>query len=219
LAFGAHGVSRGGLVRLVATALVAQGGTLRDARLQIEVRGDTARVAARYRIVDADSIRFTAIRLSGQTLALDLRAADPPFWMDTLPGLFRLRVGAKGRGFPLEVRYRVTGDLARIPLLVPEAPTTPGQSRVTIEILGVTEERAARFVFPRFARELRSGSERGEREGAWLASPDHLPSFVAVVGSAGALPVPAMAHWSVLLLALGATGLWLLGQRRARPHK
>lgn len=184
-------------------------GTLRDARIRIKVRGDTAQVTARYRVAGTDSIGFTAIRVSAQNLVLAPRRGDPPVRIDTLPGLFRLTAGAQAGGVPSEISYRVIGDLSRIPLLVPDAPTAPGLSRVTIEVLGVSPDRAATFVFPRFAR---------EREDAWLASPDHLPSFVTVVGSAGSLPVPALAQWSVLLLALGGTGAWLVAQGRARTR-
>lgn len=183
-------------------------GTLRDARVRIEVRGDTALVTARYRIADAgDSVRFNLIRLNGQTLKLDVRLADRRFRVDTLPGLLRLRAEANGRSFPLEIRYLVVGGLARIPLFVPETPTAPGQSRVTIAVQGSDRSRAAAFVFPRFSREGNRG---------WLATPDHLPSFVTVVDSAGAVPVPGLAQWAVVVLALAATGAWLVAQRRVR---
>ncbi|MBI2535487.1 MAG: hypothetical protein HYW06_00610, partial [Gemmatimonadetes bacterium] len=44
------------------TAAVPQG-TLQDARIRIAVAGDTARLVARYRVVDAgDSIRFHGMR-------------------------------------------------------------------------------------------------------------------------------------------------------------
>ncbi len=195
------------LALLTATA---QQGTVRDARIRIAVTGDTARVAARYRVTNAgDSLRFNAIRIASQQTLFERPFRDPRLRLDTLPGLFRVTAAGRGRGLALELRYTVTGDLARIPLFVPEAPTVPGESRVIISVDGVTGERIATFPFPRFTRPA---------VGPLLATPDHLPSFVAVVAPVGAVPVPAIAQWSVLLIALGGTGAWLLAQLRARSR-
>ena len=189
------------------TAATPQG-TLQDARIRIAIAGDTARVVGRYRVTDlGDSIRFNAMRVALQQTAFDRRFRDPRLRLDTLPGLFRLTAAGRGRSLALELRYTVTGDLSRIPLFVPEAPTTPGQSRVTISVHGLASERVARFTVPRFVR---------DPSGAWQAAPDHLPGLVALVGSARGIPVPALAQWSVPLIALGGTLAWLLAQLAAR---
>jgi hypothetical protein len=101
----------------------------------------------------------------------------------------------------------VSGDLSRIPLFVPDAPATPGRSRVIILVDGLAPERIARYVVPRFAR---------DPGGPWRAAPDHLPSVVALVKPERGLPVPALAQGSVLLIAFGGTLAWLLTQLAAR---
>lgn len=194
------------LLALVA-ATVPQG-NLQDARIRIAIAGDTAHVVARYRITDpGDSIRFNAMRAASQHTTFDRRFRDPRLRLDTLPGLFRLTALGRGRGISLELRYTVSGDLSRIPLFVPEAPSTPGQSRVSILVDGLAPERVARFVVPRFTQDA---------GGVWRAAPDHLPSFVALVKPERGLPVPALAQWSILLIAVGGTLAWLLTQLAAR---
>jgi hypothetical protein len=193
---------------LLALIAAAPQGSLQDARVRIAIVGDTAHVDARYRITDpGDSIRLHAPRVAGQHTAFDRRFDDPRLRLDTLPGLFRLTALGEGRGITLNLRYSVRGDLSRIPLFVPEAPSTPGQSRVTILVDGLAPDRAARFVVPRFTRESR---------GPWRATPDHLPSVVALVKPARGLPVPALAQWSVLLIAFAGTLAWLLTHLAAR---
>lgn len=190
------------------TASTAPQAVLRDARIRVGLRGDTAQVEARYRVTDAgDSLRFNAIRIAGQGTAFDRPLSDRGLRLDTLPGLLRLTAGGRGRGLTLELRYRVTGDLARIPLFVPEAPAAPGQSRLLILVDGLPPGRAAPFPFPRFTRPGRE---------TWVSNPEHLPAFVALVAPSGGVPVPALAQWSVVLIALGGTGAWLLVQLRAR---
>ncbi len=196
-----------GPVLFLLLAATAQQGALRDARIRIAITGDTAWVSARYRVTDAgDSLRFNALRVASQELTFDLPFRDPRLRFDTLPGLFRVTAAGRGRGLGLDLRYRVTGNLSRIPLFVPEAPAIPGQSRLVILVEGLDANRVASYPFPRFTRDA----------GPLLSTPDHLPSFVAVVAPAGGLPVPAIAQWSVLLIALGGTGSWFLAQLRAR---
>jgi hypothetical protein len=190
------------------TALTAPQAILRDARIRIGITGDTARITARYRVADVgDSLRLNAIRLAGQSTELERAFGVPRLRLDTLPGLFRLTAAGRGRGFTLELRYRVAGDLSRIPLFVPEAPTAPGQSRLLILVDGLAPGHTARFPFPRFTR---------PGMGPWVSTPAHLPAFVALVAPSGGVPVPAIAQWSALLIALGGTGVWLVAQRRAR---
>ncbi len=192
---------------LLWTAAVPQR-VLRDARIRVAITGDTARVMARYRITDAgDSLRFNAIRVASQGLTFDRPFRDPRLRLDTLPGLFRVTAAGRGRGLGLELRYSITGDLSRIPLFVPEAPTVPGESRLLILVDGLEPHRVAAFPFPRFAR---------DGLGPLVSTPEHLPSFLAVVARPKALPVPAIAQWSVLLIALGGTGAWVVAQLRAR---
>jgi hypothetical protein len=190
------------------TATTTPQGILRNARIRIGITGDTARISARYRVDGAgDSLRFNAIRIAGQSTAFDRSFGHPRLRLDTLPGLFRLTAASRRPGFTLELHYRVTGDLARIPLFVPEAPAAPGESRLVILVDGLAPRRTARFPFPRFTR---------PGLGPWVSTPAHLPAFVALVAPSGGVPLPAIAQWSVLLIALGGTGAWLLVQLRSR---
>lgn len=200
-------VTIGPALLLLWTAAAPQG-TLRDARIRVAIVGDIARVTARYRVANAgDSLRFNAIRVASQELTFDRPFRDARLRLDTLPGLLRLTAAGRGHGLSLELRYTVAGDLSRIPVFVPEAPAIPGESRVMILVDGLEPHRVAAFPFPRFAR---------DPAGPLLSTPDHLPSFLAVVAQPRAVPVPAIAQWSVVLIALGGTGAWLLAQRRAR---
>lgn len=193
---------------LLGLIVAAPQGTLQDAQIHIGLTGDSAHVAARYRIADAgSSIRFNALRVASQNLWLHRPLTDARLRLDTLPGLFRLTAGGLGRTVGLELRYTVSGDLSRIPLFVPEAPTAPGQSRINILVDGLAPERVARFMVPRFTR---------EPGGPWRATPDHLPSLVALVKPERGLPVPALAQASVLAVALGGTLAWLLARLAAR---
>jgi len=196
-----------GRTLLVLVAATPQG-ALQDAHIHIAIAGNTARVSARYRVTDpGDSIRFNALRVASQHTAFDRPFRDPRLRLDSLPGLLRLTATERGRMLTLELRYTVSGDLSRIPLFVPEAPTAPGQSRVSILVDGLAPERVGRFVVPRFT---------GGPGSAWRAAPDHLPSLVALVKPERGVPVPALAQWSVLLVAVGGTLAWLLTQLAAR---
>lgn len=189
-------------------APTAPQGLLQEAQVRVAVVGDAARVAARYRITDAgDSVRFHAPRPASQSLEFDRRLRDPRLRLDSLPGMFRLTVAGRGRMTAVELRYLVRGDLSRIPLFVPQSPTTPGQRRISIRMTSLSPERVARFTVPRFT---------AGPGGAWLAQPDHLPGVIAVVRGNRRLPVPALAQWSVLLAVIGGTLGWVLAQAKAR---
>ena len=185
--------------------------TLEEARIHIAVAGDTARVTARYRVIGAgDALRFNAVRSPSPEIRFDQQPADPPTTLDTLPGLFRLTAAGGGRSLTLELRYTARGDLSRIPLFVPEAPTQPGRSRIAILVDGVAPERVARYTVPRFIR---------DPDGAHRATPDHLPSVVALVREDRGLPIPALAQVSVLVTAIGGTLVWLGAQLAARRRE
>jgi hypothetical protein len=183
-------------------------GSLAEARIQITVSGDTARVIAWYRFAGtADSLRLAAFRPQRQALVFHGVAGAAQFRLDTLSGLFRLVTRQTDAAPALDVRYDVTGSLSRIPLFVPDVPTTPGSSDVLIRVAGLGASRVAAYPFPRFRREPGDG---------WLAHPDHLPSFIVLARTPASLPVPAVVQWSVVVLVLVATGAWLSAQWRHR---
>lgn len=197
-----------GRTLLALLAARAPQGTLEDARVHLAIAGDTAWVTARYRVAGTgEALRFTAARSPSQEIRFTQPPAGPATTLDTLPGVFRLTTTGSGRRVDLELRYIARGDLSRIPVFVPEAYTDPGRSRIAILVDGVPLERVARYTVPRFIR---------NPAGSYRATPDHLPSVIALVGATGALSIPALAQVSVLAIALGGTLAWLMAQLLAR---
>lgn len=186
--------------------------TLSRAEITITVDGAGASVTATYRLTAVTSpVRFSAIRLWGQRLRLfPAGTAMSDSAPDTLPGLVRLDVAANGADLAdLELHYYVEGTLRRIPLFVPEAPAAPPGTRIRITVVGVPPERLSATRFPRF---------RVGEEGRLHAAPDHLPAFVAVMTEEGAAPVPRVAEWLVLMVAVIGTAAWMLRLRANRPR-
>lgn len=187
----------------------AQRSGLLEAEIGIRVEGDRGQVAARYRIAEpGSSLVFHAPRFADQRFFLET-AALRPVVLDTLEGVWRLTLtsGATGSA-EVELRYSLSGNLDRIPLFVPQAPTAPPQSRISISLYEVSQSKRSQNRFPRFLR---------GPDGAWRASPDHLPSFIAAFDSAFPT-VPRIAEWSVVGLAIGGTVFWLLRFSRARAR-
>lgn len=178
----------------------AQETFLSEAEITVSVGDSEGQVSARYRIVGyREYLVFHAPRFFGAQLLLEDGSSSARS-LDTLPGLFRLKLPGT---IPVQIRYRVRGDLSRLPIFVPQIPSSPPRSHLSIAISGLSTRKTARDAFPNM--ELDSA-------GVWRASPDHLPGFV-VLFQPRALSVPAIAEWSVLAVALGGTAFWLLRLR------
>ncbi len=187
---------------------LAQENFLSRSQIAIAVRDSEAQISARYRVTSTqEGLVFYAPRFSGTHLSLE----GPPSSarsLDTLPGLLRLELPldtAVGTT-EIEVRYRVAGNLSRLPIFVPGITTSPPRSRVVITISGLPEREVSKDRFPRL---------RLDSAGIWRATPDHLPSFVALLRPR-APSVPRIAEWSVLAAAVGGTLLWLVRLRNWR---
>ncbi|GBD31661.1 hypothetical protein HRbin33_00620 [bacterium HR33] len=195
-------------VTLVPQGAQAQENLLAEAQIEVAVGASEARVSARYRILGpSDTLVLHAPRFPRSHLLLE-EVAWPIYSVDTLAGLLRLTAVRQTAGGTagLGIDYRIEGDISRIPIFVPEAPTSPPRSRVTITIAGLSGRSIPRDRFPRL--QLYS-------PGTLRANPDHLPSFVALLDS-GAAAVPRIAEWSVLAVALAGTLLWLARLRKWR---
>lgn len=179
----------------------AQRSALLEAEIGIRVDQGRGEVRARYRIVKPGRpLVFHAPRFGGQGFFLE-KTALPAVKLDTLEGLWRLRLTSGGiDSAEVELQYSLSGDLRRIPLFVPEAPTAPPRSQISIALYELSQSKHSKDRFPRFLR---------SSDGVWRATPDHLPSFVAIFDPP--FPsVPQIAAWSVVALAIGGTVFWLL---------
>jgi hypothetical protein len=196
------------LAALGTASAAAQEKVLSEAEIAIALSGSEAQVSARYRIV-APGARMVlyAPRFPGLHLLLQ-DAPSKVESLDTLPGLFRLALqrDTAAEATEIDLRYRLAGDLSRLPIFVPEAPTSPPRSRVAITVSAPSGRRISRDRFPRL---------RPDSGGVWRGSPDHLPSFVALLEPSGP-GVPRIAEWSVVAAAAGGTLLWLVRLRNWR---
>lgn len=161
---------------------------------------DTAELRATYRFRPGlDTARLTAMRVEGGEVEL-LAVAAPGWRLDTLPGLLRLRVAPVPDS--LALRWRVTGGGERLPLFVPETPTRPAESLVTLEVDGSAGRVDADRTFPRL-------QVAGDGSGRLVGRPENLPSFLRLPGREAGLTVDRIADGSVVLLVLLATGWWV----------
>jgi hypothetical protein len=178
---------------------------LAEAEIAIAVARSEAQVSARYRILapGARVVLYAPRFLGSHLLLRDLSA--PLESLHTLPGILRLvlRPDTARGATEIDLGYRLSGELSRLPIFVPQAPTSPLDSRVAIAVFGLPERSVPRDRFPRLQL---------DSMGAWRADPDHVPSFVALWGSRKPA-VPQVVEWSVLGVAVGGTLLWLLRVR------
>lgn len=187
-----------------AAIVVAQ---LDSADVVIEIGEMSAVVEARYRIIEtAKPVTFILIKLSGQDVQLEVvSTSSDAVEVDTLPGFYQLAVHTRDTAEQVvSVRYVVTGNLARIPVLIPGVPTIPGVSGVRIRIYGIGPDANLRDAFPRLERAA---------DGGVTAQPDNLPSFIRLPPAGGSWSTNRVAEAAVVLLVLFATAFWLLRRR------
>ncbi len=172
------------------------------------VFGDVTTVEAAYVIrSDADSLRFTMIRLRGQDVRLNSLAPGLAS-IDSSGGVIRLAVPAGGtEETPTAVRYEVRGHRTRIPLFVPDTPTNPAMSDILIRIDGAGTGVRLTDGFPRLTR---------VGDGDVIARPENLPSFVHVPLESGRLSINRVSEAAVVGLLLFGSVLWLMRRRALR---
>ena len=181
----------------VGLALSAQ---LAAARAEIDMSGPSARVEARYQIASGPArVRFVLMQVEGQRIQmLDGHRLTPT------RGLYELVTD--GGDTTVTVRYEVTGALERIPLFVPDVPTNPGVSQVSIRVRGLAPTTAIADGFPRFT---------ADGDSAVVARPENVPSFI-LLRPRSALSTNRLADAFVALLVVGATAFWVYRRRRWR---
>lgn len=187
---------------LLATVLSVQQ-VLDTALVWIDVADHRAAVRASYHLsTPSDSVRLAVMVLGGQRIEMRGESGSE---LTPAGGLAHFTVLAdSGDGRRANIRYDVLGNLDRIPIFVPPAPTRPAESVVRIVIDGVAPGARLEDGFPRLVR-------RGER--VVVAVPENLPSFVRLPPPKGTLSINRVAEGMVLVLLFGASGYWVLRQR------
>lgn len=178
---------------------------LAAANISIGMTATAAQVEAQFEITQpGDSLRFSLIRVPGQTLELETEGGTGTFdrrheeagltWVTTAVTEGRARV-----------RYRVAGELSRIPIPVPDVPAEPGAGAVTIRVTGLNASARFHEGFPR----LVAGSD-----GSATARLDNVPSFVRQPPPRAAWSVNRAAQVFVIVLVAGASTAWAVRARR-----
>ena len=198
--------------------------TVESVAVEVRIEEGAADVVSRYHYLPgSEPLELNALRVDGQAVELDRAgwssgdAGSPPTdrapTLERLPGLYRLRV-APGRREPgtgpgaletLTIRYRVTGDLRRIPLFVPTAPIEAERDGVEIRVTGLPA-RAAAVVFPRMR----------ESEGGLTATLANMPTFLLLSPPGRRISFGRAADGVVLTIILLASAWWVRAQRRRR---
>ncbi|MFQ5703237.1 MAG: hypothetical protein ACE5HT_04370 [Gemmatimonadales bacterium] len=195
---------------LLAGAVAVVQGRLESSDISIELAERSAVVEARYRIVDSNlPIRFVLIKLQGQHVRLEGMPTDSTIvGVQAQAGAYEFTVmPSSSGGRTVSVRYEVSGNLERIPILNPAAPTDPARSTVVIRVRGVPSDAAIGDAFPRLTR---------EPSGVVSATLENVPSVVRLPVAEGEWSTNRLADASVALLVLLSSVLWLLRQRAVR---
>ncbi len=201
-------VLAGGALLLALAVQQEHRGVLREATIRVAVEDTQAIVQARYTVVGASALDLLALRLAGQGVeVLEAAVGLRPIALEARRTSQVLRVYRPPDSASIRVLYRVRGRLARIPMFVPTAPSTPPTGGIQILVSGVSAERRSSRTLPRFVP---------RSDGALVADPEHLPAMLALVRDGSELSIPAWSDWTIIAVTIGGTALWMLRLGRAR---
>ncbi len=187
------------MLLLSGLALVAQ---LQAATVNVQVSPDSAAVEARYRFADAQPVTFVLIRRPHQGVdAIEVSGGQATTQEAT--GLLRLTVLPTDTA--IRITYMVRGRLVRIPIPVPDRPSSPGLPRVQIHIRGLPANARLERAFPRLT------AEDPGIAGATLAN---VPSLIRLPPLSGKASVTQAAEWFVVLLVAFGSTVWIVRTRR-----
>lgn len=189
------------------------GGVLQTANVRIVLETSYAMVAATYRIDrSGDTLVFNAIRLPGQDLSVEL-AIGPAFDLEQLQRVELHQLvspqGDSGSSY-IRVRYRLDGDVSRIPLFIPNTDIPSGETRIRFTIVGLSKDAALSDAFPDFHE---------EEDGSVVATPSELPSAILLPAAREKLPHENIALYVASLVAAGIVVYWaarVIERRRRR---
>ena len=194
------------LLALVSAITIAQG-QLESSDIAIDLNERSAVIQARYQIVDATRpVRFILIKLGGQEVRLDAGPGDSSIVdVHSKSGLYEFTVIPSNSGIrTVSVRYEVSGNVDRLPILIPDIPTDPATGTVRITIHGVPASAALNDAFPRLVRGM---------NGSVSATLPNVPSVVSLPAAVGDWSTNRLSDLAVALLIVLSSVLWLLRQR------
>lgn len=199
----------------VATQHSTGGGVLQTVNVRIILERSYAMVAATYRIDrSGDTLIFNAIRLPGQDLSVEL-ALGPTFDLEQFQRveLHQLMSPEGDSGTSnIRIRYRLDGDVSRIPVFIPNTEIPGEAARMRFTIVGLSKDAALEDAFPDF---------HTEEDGSVVATPSELPSAILLPAARERLPHENIAVYVAALLAAGIVVYWsarVMRQRRRRPR-
>lgn len=189
------------------------GGVLQTVNVRIILERSYAMVAATYRIErSGDTLIFNAIRLPGQDLSVEL-ALGPTFDLEQFQRVeLHQLVSPQGDSGTsnIRIRYRLDGDVSRIPVFIPNTEIPSGATRIRFTIVGLSKGAALEDAFPDF---------HAEEDGSVVAMPSELPSAILLPAAREKLPQQNIAVYVAALLAAGIVVYWsarVMRQRRKR---
>jgi len=179
---------------------------LNTAEFVLELEGPATAVEARYETREPfDALFLNVMRIPGQTFQLAPVGADQQVTIDTLAGLYRVRlIPTAARSRVAVVGYEIVGDSPRVPLAVPEIAAHPGVGRVTISLRGLDADVSLSDGFPRFHAGL---------NGSLVAELENVPGFVLLPPARGHWSVGRLGDVAVVLLVALASIYWLMRRR------
>ncbi len=187
----------------------ALGGTLLAAELRI-VRYDEHSVVILTYLIDRSEgpLVFTAMRLRGQLVLVE-GAYGPDLVLDLEQQLELRRLtappGQPGEG-EFRIRYKVEGELSRIPLFVPNAPTSE-RGTVDLVVIGATADIDVDAAFPRLT---------GGADGLLTATLSNVPSVASLPSGSDRVNVVRLSQLTVVLLLVGGSAYWAFRTGRLR---
>ncbi|MBI4520233.1 MAG: hypothetical protein HY701_05310 [Gemmatimonadetes bacterium] len=208
---------------------------LQQAAVEVTIAGTEARVQAVYTFAPAGAptltdpeargaardsdpgsaalLQLSAIRYPDATVEVENASATAGRIVATpLAGLQRLEVLDAPSGLSdlrVELRYRLAGNLSRIPLFVPSIPSGAAGTRIEIRIHGVDPDVPVQAGFPRLA---------WESPGVLLARPEHVPAFIQLPPARQRITATGLVDAAIILLIVLSSLYWVRWRRAAQPR-
>lgn len=174
---------------------------LDSADINIDFADHHVVVTTRYHVAPNDeTARFVLMRLPNQEVAW---SAVPAVVIDSTDGLYEVRFGNALGTYTFS--YRVTGRLARIPVMVPSVLSGSQSRSIRLTVRDPPAQLRLTDTFPRLTIK-----DQNELQAAL----DNVPSFVRLPVVGASASTNRMADASVVVLIAFASIWWLVRHRR-----